>query len=540
MKHRKIVFIILLVLLNSLVGIHSSQVTLRKDAIAMGLIDNGSTSMISKTTVRSHLETDDLGGSWSDDFVNSSEIEWLNNLSQNENGIILKGNRSIDPWYYNGWSNRRVVEIDNPSGQYLSGYQINLSVPFIPGMQSDFDDLRFTYLNESQGVEIPLPYWMQEYDYGLSSTVWINVTEIHTITNTTLLMYFGNQEALSGSDGDSTFIFFDDFSGMSIDLEKWTEPLTGEKVSYSIVGGYLFQEVHSVWVGSENCYVKYPLALDNRIVELRQKMEKGGNEAGNTITGCLGMGISEINSTWSRNIGRSNKENTWLKYSSSNSMEGTIWKQGSWDGGITPYHTLGLAKDGENISIFEDSKIKTAFQDQGITEEVYTVWIQNKAYGYGGNGFGRLWTDWFRIRNHITPEPNSHILPIEGTIFSKPINLPQSMVWDILSLDKTEPINTYLNITIINAETNTTVIGFDDLSDRNIDLSDLNDQGIRNIRLQGLLAGNECATPLLESWSLEWRAENAWRDSFTGSSKRLASFRTSDGGSGKMISALVG
>ncbi|MDP7264183.1 MAG: PKD domain-containing protein, partial [Candidatus Thermoplasmatota archaeon] len=179
----------------------------------------------------------------------------------------------------------------------------------------------------------------------------------------------------------------------------------------------------------------------------------------------------------------------------------------------------------EEISLFEDSIFQTAFLDPGITEEVYKVWVQNKAYGYAGNGFGRLWTDWFRIRNHVTPEPLSHILSekfsIEGSVFSKPFNIPESMKWDSLSLEKTEPLNTYLNITVINADTNKTLVGFDNLPDRDIDLTSLNDQGITNIRLQGLLAGNESATPLLRSWGVEWTAENVWRDSFIGNRKLL-------------------
>ena len=519
MKHRKVVIILLLVLLNSLVGIQLSRNPLREKAIKARFLDFGSHGLNTQDNGRSLLETDDLGGSWFDDFVNSSALERMDNVSQYDNGIMLMGNRSRESWHYNGWLNRTVIEIDNPSGQYLSGYQVDLSVPFIPGMQSDFDDLRFTYLNENDGTEVPLPHWVQEYSNSICSKIWINITEIHADTSTTLFMYYGNDEALNTSNGDSTFLFFDDFSGPSIDLNKWIEPHTGSQASYSIDDGNLFLEVSNVWVDAENCFKKTPVNLDDRIVESRQKMEEGGTKSGNAITSCLGLGMGETNLSWSRLYGRSNKENTWLKYTSSDFPEGTMWDQSTWDGGITPYHILGLAKDGDEIGLFEDSKLITVYEDTGITEDEYKLWINNKVYGYAGNGFGRMWTDWFRIRNHITPEPVLHFLPNEGSVRSKSISLPQSMSWEILSLDKSEPVNTNLCITVVDADTNTAVAGYDKLPDEIIDLSGLNSLGITNISLLGIFSGNGSATPLLESWGVEWVAQNAWRDSFTGNGK---------------------
>ena len=35
-------------------------------------------------------------------------------------------------------------------------------------------------------------------------------------------MYYGNSSAAAGSSGDNTFLFFDDFSGSSLNTNKWT------------------------------------------------------------------------------------------------------------------------------------------------------------------------------------------------------------------------------------------------------------------------------------------------------------------------------
>jgi len=41
-------------------------------------------------------------------------------------------------------------------------------------------------------------------------------------TGTQLYLYYGNGTAPSLSDGDATFLFFDDFPGTALDTSKWT------------------------------------------------------------------------------------------------------------------------------------------------------------------------------------------------------------------------------------------------------------------------------------------------------------------------------
>jgi Domain of unknown function (DUF2341). len=49
-------------------------------------------------------------------------------------------------------------------------------------------------------------------------------------------MYYGNPNAQSASDGDATFLFFDDFLGTSLDLDKWVVV----QETYTVVAdGYL-------------------------------------------------------------------------------------------------------------------------------------------------------------------------------------------------------------------------------------------------------------------------------------------------------------
>ena len=102
---------------------------------------------------------------------------------------------------------------------------------------------------------------------------------------------------------------------------------------------------------------------------------------------------------------------------------------------------------------------------------------------------------------------------------SKKIDLPVGRKWDMASVRKTEPVNTFINVSVIDASTNATIPNFANKTGHNIDLSELNDQNISSIRLKAYFQSNGSATPSLDSWGVEWMAENAWRDSFTGDGK---------------------
>jgi len=106
-----------------------------------------------------------------------------------------------------------------------------------------------------------------------------------------------------------------------------------------------------------------------------------------------------------------------------------------------------------------------------------------------------------------------------ATLASTRITLPENKLWSTLALTKTEPAGTYINVSILKAEDNSTIPNFDNLTGHDIDLTPLNDLGITSIRLKAYFSGNGGSTPYLDSWGVEWTAENAWRDSFTGDSK---------------------
>lgn len=121
-----------------------------------------------------------------------------------ENSIIAQ------QWYNDDWQYRQEVSINNTEGTELIDYQV-LITP-----DSSFDFLKANYdgsdirITDSDGISL-LPFWIDEWDAGTSqASMWVKVPII-PVLGTALYFYYGNALAISESNGDNTFDFFDDF-----------------------------------------------------------------------------------------------------------------------------------------------------------------------------------------------------------------------------------------------------------------------------------------------------------------------------------------
>ena len=131
-------------------------------------------------------------------------------------------------WYDTHWLKRKAVTIDNSlNPDELTGYQIQLNVPYDSDMNSDFSDLRFT---DSDGQTL-ISYWVESYAPSDSAVVWVKVPTIPASSTETIYMYYGNPSTTSESNPDDTFDVFVDFtrdgvisyggSGQDVDSAQW-------------------------------------------------------------------------------------------------------------------------------------------------------------------------------------------------------------------------------------------------------------------------------------------------------------------------------
>ncbi|OQB08509.1 MAG: hypothetical protein BWY21_01251 [Parcubacteria group bacterium ADurb.Bin216] len=102
-------------------------------------------------------------------------------------------------------------------------------------VDSTYKDIYFTANDKTT----PLSYWIESSD-TTSATVWVKIPSIPASPDTaTIYLYYGNPSAVSASNGDNTFIFFDHFDGTSINLSKWQSRISGAGGTYNLSSSIL-------------------------------------------------------------------------------------------------------------------------------------------------------------------------------------------------------------------------------------------------------------------------------------------------------------
>jgi len=160
----------------------------------------------------SWIQTDWSGGSGEG---TTTEYQTATNINDSAPGQIELN--MISGWTFPNWKYRQAITVSN-SDAAQTNYPVLITVNFNTHMNADFSDLRFT---NSSGTE--LGFWLEEYTDSSQAHVWVNIDALLETGDTAIYVYYGNETAVSSSDGESTFEFFDNFSAEDIDTEKWTE-----------------------------------------------------------------------------------------------------------------------------------------------------------------------------------------------------------------------------------------------------------------------------------------------------------------------------
>jgi len=127
------------------------------------------------------------------------------------------------------------IPINVTTTENVTDYQLLINVTYDSGMDSDFDDLYFTDVNDGE-----LHYYIESKIDDEYASIWLrgNWTTLNGIQ---AYIYFNNPNPYpTFSDGNETFQLFDDFLGTSLDTDIWTE--TSGTVT---VGGGMLQAVRS-------------------------------------------------------------------------------------------------------------------------------------------------------------------------------------------------------------------------------------------------------------------------------------------------------
>lgn len=164
---------------------------------------------------------------------------------------------------------RRKITVDNSgNAETLTDYQVFLNVTYDSDMQPDFDDLRFAWYNETSGQEVAIDYWLDKHVDSEYALIWVEVPLIRALGQEVLYMYYGDPDAVSGSNGEETFVFFDGFStDTTSNYELWSSifplPSSGNPNEFSWdPNGWLFvnASIREQYGRSSNVHVSHKTA----------------------------------------------------------------------------------------------------------------------------------------------------------------------------------------------------------------------------------------------------------------------------------------
>ena len=118
-------------------------------------------------------------------------------------------------WYSDSWLYRKSISIDGSVGAETN-YQMRIPVTYDSDMQADFDDILYT---AADGITL-LDHWRETYVASTSAVFWVEVLD-DLDNDQGIYMYYGNSTVSSASDGEATFLLFDDFEDNNLD--NWAD-----------------------------------------------------------------------------------------------------------------------------------------------------------------------------------------------------------------------------------------------------------------------------------------------------------------------------
>jgi hypothetical protein len=104
----------------------------------------------------------------------------------------------------------------------------------------------------------------------------------------------------------------------------------------------------------------------------------------------------------------------------------------------------------------------------------------------------------------------------ETEFTSQPLVIPNGMEWDSLMLSTSQPLDTNINITILNATDDVKIQGtYTYSASYQYDISSVIDsRKYPQIKLKGQLKTGSSESPILYCWGVSWKRNNTWRDTF--------------------------
>jgi len=269
----------------------------------------------------------------------------------------------------------------------------------VPDCNDDFSDVRFV---DSQGRV--LDYWIEWISsLGGHAYFWVEILDDLSAADSTIYVYWGNPEATSKSNGEATFLFFDDFDGSSLDTEKWLH--CGDPDSYSVTGSVFYQPNDNSYL--QGIATRYPFSTPGTSVSVSATAENpdgmsNGNVAGIWIDNTYPSESNIFNVDEINTISLRHTQNGGNNVNIVHKGESTVYYSNLWTPGVFRKLSIDRYNPGARYS----------YLDGAVQQEFSTAYSGYQCYIYLlGNGPPvRQAYDWIFVRKislHDEPQHGS-------------------------------------------------------------------------------------------------------------------------------------
>lgn len=287
------------------------------------------------------------------------------------------------------------ININNP-GSEIADYQIQVPVYWVPGMQSDFGDIRFGNTNGT----VAYSYWMESKIDGESAVFWVKVPTVSAGTSHFGIFYHNVGTVTTTSNGDNTFSFFDDFNLGSLDTNKWTGTTNGSAAfSYYPAQSYSTISLQAS-PGTTNNWVRM-ISTTGFSTNIAVRMGVKVNYFGNTTNYEFFGLVSGANGASPYVLGMfaypGSNGGKYYNYVTADALNSIM--------GVTAgsYFNFDIIRNGSTSNIY---RINDA-NEVTTTSQVPTgtLYIYSNSQGVSGGATSAVYFDWVLVRKYILNEP---------------------------------------------------------------------------------------------------------------------------------------
>jgi hypothetical protein len=344
------------------------------------------------------------------------------------------------------WKYNVPIVVTNNTTTSLSEYQVKLTVntssPILAGkMISTGDDIRFV----DSGSCNTMPYWIESGMNTATTVIWVKLPKLPSKAHRTIKMFYGNPSAIPASNGDSTFLIFDNFPGSQLST-KWQN--YENNAMYSILGNELTITSGSGTQVGTSIFVSYASFTSPVIAEMMVDSATGYY----THLGLVNSGtLTGYTLFFGANAGANNGMHMGKSFSNGGSFSTSFIDTNAKPGNLSGTWSMAWPASNIQAGSWPGGSFKAASTGLTLGGSVQV------AFGMDWTSIGTTAIKWVRARNYASSEAaatvgQEELTGIDNPVLANSLKIYPNPVHDMLYIDFSNSKYNFETIDLLNID----------------------------------------------------------------------------------------